>query len=143
MTKPHAGNTGRHEDSILWDRLRADLAKLGAAYGELPAHIRDYQEGPCETVPDHSGDVTNMIEPDYDAVLLAARKKREVENRQPDPKCGHCKAVFRSEDACIAHGLVCGQRDVWNWLNGRRLTNALSKPLSFDHRVGWKPGDCE
>lgn len=31
-----AGNTGRHEDSILWDRLRADLNNLGAAYGELP-----------------------------------------------------------------------------------------------------------
>lgn len=36
MTKPHAGNTGRHEDSILWDRLRADLNNLGAAYGVLP-----------------------------------------------------------------------------------------------------------
>ena len=36
MTKPSAGNTGRHEDSILWDRLRADLNNLGAAYGVLP-----------------------------------------------------------------------------------------------------------
>lgn len=35
MTKLPAGNTGRHEESILWDRLRADLEKLGAQYGEL------------------------------------------------------------------------------------------------------------
>ena len=38
MTKLPAGNSHRHqqpEDSTLWDRLRADLNNLGAAYGPI------------------------------------------------------------------------------------------------------------
>ena len=44
MTKLPAGNSHRHqqpEDSTLWDRLRADLNNLGAAYGELPVTATD------------------------------------------------------------------------------------------------------
>lgn len=188
-----AGNTGRHEDSILWDRLRADLNNLGAAYGELPTTIvtpgtwthhpqesiewsavsdptswaptvtiseeQALERWPEAVIPagemvtqasiqmamnklwlDHlNGDsgseiITGVVgkeaagwgcEPDYDAILLAARKKREAQNA-----LGPSKACVPTQATDVG-GL------------GHPLSKAMDRPLSFSKRIGWKPGDCE
>lgn len=141
MTKPHAGNTGRHEDSILWDRLRADLSNLGAAYGPITNGLAEAEKALArqsadtrtadEIVVDMVSFITDcrlgetqLTEPDlnlyYDGIILAARKKREAQNA-----LGPSKACVPTQATDVG-GL------------GHPLSKAMSRPLSFEPTFGWR-----
>ena len=161
MTKLPAGNSHRHqqpEDSTLWDRLRADLNNLGAAYGP----ITDVTESPLtpfgEALQSLSNGLSQVVRVQlsqadrnayFDGIILAARKKREREYGSLiyDPMsdnghewswnteaCAHCGLT--STDI-VQHGDV--KCDGGKARNGRlTLSAAMSRPLDFEPRVGHK-----
>lgn len=122
MTKLPAGNSHRHqqpEDSTLWDRLRADLNNLGAAYGPITEGVGEAvvtpepveicacckETGGWHTWRCESGPHPASLYPDkpttaqlsdtdrnayFDGIILAARKKRVSTNSEFNPpSTGH------------------------------------------------------
>jgi hypothetical protein len=195
-----AGNTGRHEDSILWDRLRADLANLGASYGELPSEpiwvgvdfASDYEPDPLKLaakgfgVPAHATsqrrglgawieratDLAVMAEysrclpadvgdSGSEIITGAVGKEAEGWGSEPEPKIETAddwwaykqRCMAEDREASIASGervkalcvrLAALKRDVWEPDPASdTLSKAIARPLDWEPRLGWKPGDCE
>jgi len=163
----------------LWDRLRADLNNLGAAYGELPTTSDDYWScGYCQTAGIRSGDececgpamtaqsvpttleivtlgldgnyvspatsqrrdsepVDNLSPTDrnayFDGIILAARKKREEQYRVKQPALLALVERWMIEDANLPPEPI----------DSEPLSVAMSRPLTFEPRVGWKGGPSD
>ena len=82
------------------------------------------------------------IEPDYDAILLAARKSREAEYDQAEQgEREFWETQSQRYWARKNRGFKIGDYE-WKPASDR-LAAALSKPLTFDRRVGWKPEGWE
>jgi len=143
----HAGNTGRHEDSTLWDRLRADLSNFGAAYGPITNGLAEAEKALArqsadtrtadEIVVDMVSFITDcrlgetqLTEPDlnlyYDGIILAARKKREALAWMDEP--------LTDDERDICHQMWDEQE------RAEKVSRAMDRPLSFPKRIGWKPG---
>ena len=181
MTKLPAGNSHRHqqpEDSTLWDRLRADLNNLGAAYGPITEGVGEAvvtpepveicacckETGGWHTWRCESGPHPASLYPDkpttaqlsdtdrnayFDGIILAARKKREKENRTLiyDPMSDNGHEWSWNTDACAHCGLTSTaivefgdvKCDGGKARNGRlTLSAAMSRPLDWEPRVGHK-----
>ena len=153
-----AGDSHRHTDedtSALWDRLRADLNNLGAAYGPITEGVGeavmtqavvtgtgawtvgfDEDEMKARIIDDLLADYggaasSGGIEADrnayFDGIILAARKKREKQNHYEGSKWGE-------SDVKLFRQMAADER------NAVTLSAAMSRPLDWEPRVGWKSG---
>jgi hypothetical protein len=70
--------------------------------------------------------------PDFDAILLAARKRRTAETLFEG--CGRKSP----KELLITAKRV--RKEAENSDRANRLSRAMSTPLTFSPRIGWKPG---
>lgn len=145
-----AGDSHHHTDedtSALWDRLRADLNNLGAAYGPLETPqgpltpfgeaLQSLSHGLAGAATNQrrgSEPVDNLSPTDrnayFDGIILAARKKREAE-----------ESWNNIDPVAIDGGPICTYHE--RETQRRYVAKAMSRPLDWEPRVGHKGVEIE
>lgn len=171
-------------ETSLWDRLRADLNNLGAAYGPITEGVGEsvVTPEPVERLADLINEpgfhwfgaeglcVKCVRPPDEVALCLGTKLIRSAAIREarismqrkkyaPKPTFSPADRNAYFDGIILAarmkriranHNDQCDRDIARNWDGwqaeldrSQMLEAAMSRPLDWEPRLGWKPGDCE